>query len=313
MSAIRCEYLSKRYGAQVALDGVTIEVPERSIFGFLGPNGSGKTTMIKLLMGMSRPSAGCAWVNGNEVVADAPEMRAQIGYLPDVPNFYDWMRGEEFLRFVGELHHIPFADSVSRSHELLELVGLQKSGKRKIGGYSRGMKQRLGLAQALMNRPKVLFLDEPCSALDPMGRRDVLNIILKLRKSTTVFMSTHILSDVERVCDSLAIINKGKLIATSTVEALRRRFALSSFDLELDSDPAEFIILLEGQSWVQKVEKLEISSAYGLRVQAGDVQAAKQELPQMIAANRLGLVRYEMTMPSLEDIFVQLVEDEVRS
>ncbi|MCL2615336.1 MAG: ABC transporter ATP-binding protein [Dehalococcoidia bacterium] len=313
MSAIKCENLTKRYGALTALDGLTIEVPERSIFGFLGPNGSGKTTMIKLLMGMSRLSAGRAWVNEKEVVADAPEMRTQIGYLPDVPNFYNWMTGGEFLQFAGELHQLLPADRMSRSHELLELTGLKKAGKRKIGGYSRGMKQRLGLAQALMNRPRVLFLDEPCSALDPMGRRDVLNIILKLKESTTVFMSTHILSDVERVCDSLAIINKGKLVATSTVEALHRRFALSSFDIAFDDDVAQFSTLLEKQPWVQKVEKLEINNMPGLRVQAGDVQTAKREMPQLIAASCLSLVRYEMTMPSLEDIFVQLVQGEVQS
>ena len=313
MPAIRCDNLTKRYGALTALDRLTIEVSEQSIFGFLGPNGSGKTTMIKLLMGMSRPNAGCAWVNGKEVIADAPEMRMQIGYLPDVPNFYNWMTGIEFMRFVGDLYHLTPTEKKSRSFELIELVGLQKSDNRKIGGYSRGMKQRLGLAQALMNRPKVLFLDEPCSALDPMGRRDVLNIILKLRESTTVFMSTHILSDVERVCDSLAIIDKGKLIATSTVEALHRRFALSSFDLEFEENPSEFMKLLEKQPWVQKVEKIEINNSSGLRVQAGDVQMAKRELPQMIASNRLSLVRYEMTMPSLEDIFVQLVGEEVRA
>ncbi|MCL2281364.1 MAG: ABC transporter ATP-binding protein [Dehalococcoidia bacterium] len=313
MPAIKCVELTKRYGALTALDGLTIEVHERSIFGFLGPNGSGKTTMIKLLMGMSRPSAGRAWVNEKEVVADAPDMRAQIGYLPDVPNFYNWMTGNEFLQFIGELCHLSSFDSVSRSYELLELTGLQKAGKRKIGGYSRGMKQRLGLAQALMNHPKVLFLDEPCSALDPMGRRDVLNIILKLREFTTVFMSTHILSDVERVCDSLAIINKGKLVTTSTVEALRQRFALSSFDIEFDSDPAELTILLENQPWVQKVTKLESNNTSVLCVLAGDVQSAKRELPQLIAASGLSLVRYEMTMPSLEDIFVRLVAGEVRT
>jgi ABC-2 type transport system ATP-binding protein len=313
VSAIKCEDLTKCYGALMALDGLTIEVPERSIFGFLGPNGSGKTTMIKLLMGMSRPSAGLAWVNGKKVVADDPEMRMSIGYLPDVPNFYNWMTGSEFVQFVGELYHLPPADNISRCEELLELTGLQKSGKRKIGGYSRGMKQRLGLAQALMNRPKVLFLDEPCSALDPMGRRDVLNIILKIKESTTVFMSTHILSDVERVCDSLAIINKGKLITTSTVDALHQRFALSSFDIEFDDNPAGFTILLQKQPWIQRVDALGNNNTTGLCVHAGDVQAAKRELPKLIAASGLSLVRYEMTMPSLEDIFVRLVGGEVRS
>ena len=312
MPAIKCENLTKHYGTVTALDGLTLEVQERSIFGFLGPNGAGKTTTVKLFMGMSRPTSGRAWVDGEEVAADTPAMRSHIGYLPDVPNFYNWMTGAEFLRFVGELHHLPAVDNKSRSEELLELADLKKAAKRKIGGYSRGMKQRLGMAQALMNRPRVLFLDEPCSALDPMGRRDVLNLILRLKASTTVFMSTHILSDVERVCDSLAIVNKGKLITTSTVAELHARFARSSFELEFEDDPAALAAKLESQPWVMKVEKLEINHIPGLRVQVQDVSRAKHELPQLIAQSGLGLVRYELTMPSLEDIFVKLVEGDAK-
>jgi ABC-2 type transport system ATP-binding protein len=310
LAAIRCENLTKRYGTVTALDSLTLEVPENSIFGFLGPNGAGKTTTVKLLMGMSRATAGRAWVDGEEVAADTPAMRSHIGFLPDVPNFYNWMTGAEFLTFVGNLHNLSAADNASRCKELLELADLEKSAKRKIGGYSRGMKQRLGLAQALMNRPRVLFLDEPCSALDPMGRRDVLNLILKLKESTTIFMSTHILSDVERVCDSLAVINKGRLITTSTVSGLHERFALSSFELEFEEDPAELAARIAGLPWVIKVERIEINHSPALRVQAGDVALAKHELPGIIAQSGLGLVRYELTMPTLEDIFVKLVEGE---
>jgi ABC-2 type transport system ATP-binding protein len=312
LPAIKCENLTKRYGSFTALDGLTLEVPDHSIFGFLGPNGAGKTTTVKLLMGMSRPTSGRAWVDGEEVVADTPTMRSHIGYLPDVPNFYNWMTGTEFLGFIGGLHHLSMADNKARCEEVLELADLKKAAKRKIGGYSRGMKQRLGMAQALMNKPRVLFLDEPCSALDPMGRRDVLNLILRLKQSTTVFMSTHILSDVERVCDTLAIVNKGKLITTSTVIDLHTRFALSAFELEFEEDPATLALKLKSQSWVKKVEQLEINHLPSLRVQAVDVAFAKHELPQMIALSGLGLVRYELTMPSLEDIFVKLVEGDTK-
>lgn len=310
MPAIKCENLTKIYGSRAALDGLTLEVPERSIFGFLGPNGAGKTTTIRLLMGMSRPSAGRAWVGGREVVPDAPDMRRRTGYLPDVPNFYNWMTAAEFMQFVGELHQMPPAENRVRAAELLDLVGLSGEKKR-IGGYSRGMKQRLGLAQALQNKPDVLFLDEPCSALDPMGRRDVLNLILHLRQTTTVFMSTHILSDVERVCDSLAIVDKGRLLATSSVEELRSRYVRSAFEIELDAAPDALAVSLQGQPWVVTAEKTEFSNRVsGLRVLASDVDEAQRSLPRLIAEAGLGLARLELTMPSLEDIFVKLVSGE---
>jgi ABC-2 type transport system ATP-binding protein len=306
-AAIKCQNLTKNYGDKTALDSLTLEVPECSIFGFLGPNGAGKTTTIKLLMGMSRPTTGRAWVNGEEVAADTPRMRAHIGYLPDVPNFYTWMTGAEFLYFVGELHHLSAADNKRRISEVLELADLKNASKLRIGGYSRGMKQRLGLAQALMNKPEVLFLDEPCSALDPMGRRDVLKLILRLKESTTIFMSTHILSDVERVCDGLAILKEGKLITTSTVSDLRERYAHSSFEIELDAPADALLQTLKVQPWVVKAEKAELNHYPGLRVLVSNVAQAQHELPRVISDSGLGLVRYELTMPSLEDIFVKLV------
>jgi ABC-2 type transport system ATP-binding protein len=186
-------------------------------------------------------------------------------------------------------------------------VELKKAATRKIGGYSRGMKQRLGLAQALVNRPKVLFLDEPCSALDPMGRRDVLGLIQRLKENTTVFMSTHILSDVERVCDTVGIINKGKLVTVSAVEALQARYAPSRFEMEFEEDPAPFIATLEPQPWVAKAEKVMLNQSPVVQLQAKNVASAKKELPRLIANSGLTLLRYELSHPSLEDIFVELV------
>ncbi|MDD4877328.1 MAG: ABC transporter ATP-binding protein, partial [Dehalococcoidales bacterium] len=209
MEAISCQGLTKHYGNFVALDNLDLVVEEQTVFGFLGPNGAGKTTTVKMLVGLSTPSAGRAWIAGQEVIDDALSLRSRIGYLPEVPAFYNWLTGREFLSYVGELHHLSSREIKLRCDQYLELVELIEAAKRKIGGYSRGMKQRLGIAQALINRPKVLFLDEPCSALDPMGRREVLNLIEQMRTETTVFMSTHILSDVERVCDVVGIINQG--------------------------------------------------------------------------------------------------------
>ena len=310
MEAVRCQGLTRHYGDVTALDGLDLIVKENIIFGFLGPNGAGKTTTVKMLTGLSLPSAGKAWVAGEEVKPDATSLRAKIGYLPDVPAFYSWMTGREFLRFVGEIHRLPPREISLRCDELLELVDLQSVAKRKVGGYSRGMKQRLGIAQALVNHPRVLFMDEPTSALDPMGRRDVLSLIQRLASETTIFMSTHILSDVERVCDVVAIINRGKLVTESSVEELRHRYARSVIELEFEEEPASLVARLESIPWVARVETVTVNDAPAVRVQARDIKKAKIELPKIVTASGLTLLRYELTLPSIEDIFVELVADE---
>jgi ABC-2 type transport system ATP-binding protein len=304
--------LTKRYGNVVALDSLDLSIKERSIFGFLGPNGAGKTTTIKLLVGLSNPTVGRAWIAGQEVTPEAIGLRKKIGYLPEVPAFYNWMNGLEFLGFVGELHHLSKAGIKNRSDELLELVELKEAAKRRIGGYSRGMRQRLGIAQALMNKPEVLFLDEPCSALDPIGRREVLELIKRLSTGATVFMSTHILSDVERVCDFVGIINQGKLVMTSSMEELQRRYTRSVFELEFEEDASPLVAELQAVPWVDKVEQVEVNGAPALRLRVTDINTAKRELPAIVIASGLTLLRYELTLPSLEDIFIELVAGEGR-
>ncbi len=201
MAAIVTDALVKEYGKVKAVDGLNLAVTEGAIFGFLGPNGAGKTTTIRMLTGMARPTSGSAKVAGVNLGSDG-QVRARIGYLPEEPAFYTWMSPLEFLDHVGRLFGIGSSDRKVRSKELLAQVGLSEVAKRRIGGFSRGMRQRMGLAQALINRPEVLFLDEPVSALDPGGRKEVLDMIQGLRGQCTVFMSTHILADVERVCDT---------------------------------------------------------------------------------------------------------------
>lgn len=306
--AIKTEGLSKRFGNIAAVENLNLEVPERAVFGFLGPNGAGKTTTVKILTGLSRQTEGRAFICGEEVSQSSVAVRRNFGFLPDVPAFYDWMTGVEYLHFAGRLYGMDYSELRKRAAELLDTVELNKSGKRKVGGYSRGMKQRLGIAQAMLNHPKVLFLDEPTSALDPIGRRDVLDLISRLKEEATVFMSTHILSDVERVCDSVAIINEGKLVVTSTVEELRTKYARSVFEMEFAEDFAPFIVSLEKQPWFVKAETTVINSSPTARVTADDVAAARRELPRLIAGSGLTLLRYELTQPSLEDIFVEVVK-----
>jgi ABC-2 type transport system ATP-binding protein len=310
LNAIRTEGLTKRYRDVVALDQLDLEVPENTVFGFLGPNGAGKTTTVKLLTGFSRATSGRAWVAGESVAENPLGLRAKIGLLPDVPAFYDWMTGREFLEFMARCYHLDKQLSGARVRDVLELVELHKAGGRRIGGYSRGMRQRLGLAQALINHPRVLFLDEPTSALDPIGRREVLDLILKLRETTTIFMSTHILSDVERVCDLVGIVDRGRLVTVSTVEALQRRYAHSTFEIEFLEDPAPFAACLNAIPWVADVKIAVENGGTVVRVQASDLETARRELPGIVGASSLTLSRYELTLPHLEDIFMEIIAKE---
>jgi ABC-2 type transport system ATP-binding protein len=307
VEAIRCEGLTKHYGAIAAVDGLNLVIEEGSIFGFLGPNGAGKTTTVRLLTGLSRPSRGKAWVMGEEVTPASVSLRSKIGYLPEEPNFYNWMNGREFLSYVGELFRLPSSENKKRCDELLDFAGLNEAASRRISGYSRGMRQRLALVQALMNRPKVLFLDEPCSALDPIGRREVLDTILQLKQEATVFMSTHILADVERICDVVGIIDKGRLVIEERTEELRDRFAQPIFELHIEGETYAIAPLLRSMPWVAKVEEEYRDNEAVLHIRASDVTTAKRELPKIIAERGLILLHYELTLPTLEEVFIELV------
>mgnify|MGYP001049712485 CR=1 FL=1 len=308
MEAVVCQGLTKRYRDIAAVNRLDLAVEEGVIFGFLGPNGAGKTTTLRMLVGLIHPTGGRAFVAGEEIGRDSMSLRKKIGYLPEEPAFYAWMTGSEYLEFVGQSFQLPRTQIRKRSRELLEMVNLDEAAGRRIGGYSRGMRQRLGIAQALMNKPSVLFLDEPSSALDPMGRVEILDTLRRLKaQATTIFLSSHILSDVERVSDVVAIINEGKLVIKAPVQELRNRFARSLFQLEFEESAMPFVALLEGVPWVRKVETLEGSNASKLVVHASDVPVAKSELPALVARSGLTLRQYQLVLPSLEEVFIELV------
>jgi len=286
----------------VALDGIDLAVPHGSVFGFLGPNGAGKTTALRILTGLARPTAGEARILGVNVSAAGNIVRSRIGYLPDVPGFYPWMTAMELVEFAGRLFGIEPTTLRERAESLLQMAGLSDV-KSKVGGFSRGMKQRLGIAQALINAPSVLLLDEPTSALDPIGRREVLEMIASLRGRTTVFFSTHILADVERVCDTVAILDRGKVVANAPIAELTRRAAVDRLLIEVEGDPAALIRELERRPWLRGIERDEGR----LTLAVSDLKAAQRELPAAIAAADLGLKRFERAEVSLEDMFVELV------
>jgi ABC-2 type transport system ATP-binding protein len=308
MPAIRVEGLYKSFGEVQALDGLTLSVEPGSVFGFLGPNGAGKTTTIRILIGLARPDSGRAWVNGTEVTNNHRQVAMHVGDLPPDPMFYPWMTPREFLEYVARVFGLSARESQARAQELLELIGLTEAAKRRVGGFSGGMRQRLGLAQALINRPEVLFLDEPVSGLDPAGRRALLQLIERLRGQCTVFMSTHILADVERVCDSVGIIDRGRLVTEARQDELIEQYAMPVFEVEAENG---FVEPLHG--WAETVRQMSwvtsvVVDARTVRVAVSDLDAAKRELMASAVGAGLVLTRYEMVRPSLEDIFMQLVE-----
>ncbi|HHW27941.1 MAG TPA: ABC transporter ATP-binding protein [Syntrophomonadaceae bacterium] len=304
MFAVETIKLSKHFGTKIAVDGLSLRVPKGSVFGFLGPNGAGKTTTLRMLVGLARPTSGDAFVLGESVLAPGKQYLRRIGFLPDVPGFYNWMRPTEFLMLAGDIFGMSGRDLRMRVGEVLEITGLD-GVKTRIGGFSRGMKQRLGLAQALLNQPEVIFLDEPTSALDPIGRKEILDTISRLSGRTTVFFSTHILNDVERVCDTVAIINQGRLLTQQSISSLRKSYSSHKIYLEFEGEP-DILAKMAGQPWIDRIEK----SNKGWFLHPTDLQTAQQALPRMIVEHGLVLRRFELVEPSLEDIFVRLVNNQ---
>lgn len=302
---IKIENYTKKYGSIYALDGLSLEVETGSVYGFLGPNGAGKTTTMRLLTGLAKPDHGKAWIMGRQVGITGEDTRSIIGVLPEEPAFYTWMTPREYLRdYIGPLFGISGQVGVKRADEILELTGLTGAANRRIGGFSRGMRQRLGLAQALIHEPQVLLLDEPVSALDPAGRKEVLDLIVSLRGTATVLLSTHILADVERVCDVIGIINKGKLILQERSDALLNRYALPLIEIDFDRGLEGFVEFSEKIPVVEKIT-CENSTA---RLLVKDIEQAQKVLIPALANDDILVRRFQIVQPSLEDIFLRLTE-----
>jgi ABC-2 type transport system ATP-binding protein len=300
--ALELEGLTRDFGSFRALDHVDLVVPSGSIFGFLGPNGAGKTTTLRLVAGLAAPTDGRIRILGQDTREASDQARSRIGYLPDVPGFYPWMTGPEWLMLTGRLYGMTRAERAERAEAVLSWMGLD----RRLGpikSYSRGMKQRLGIAQALLHGPALLLLDEPTSALDPLGRKEVLDAVAALRGRTTVFFSSHILADVERVCDAVAILNHGRLVARATLEELKQRGPARPMVLEIHGDAAAVVSRLDGSPWLERLDR------HGARLElhVRDVAAAQCAVPAAISDAGAGLVRLETREATLEDVFVAWV------
>ena len=304
--------LGKSYKNVTALKKLNLSVAPNSIFGFLGPNGAGKTTTIKLLLGLIRPSRGSAKIFGQDIVEDSIEIRSRVGYLQQEPHFYDYMTARETLRFTARFFFKgPKQALENHIQETLDLVGLADKADRKIKGFSGGERQRLGIAQAQVNQPDLLILDEPAANLDPMGRRDVLQVMERLREHATIFYSTHILDDVQRVSDTVAILNHGQLVAQAPVSELLSSNGDTIYNLTIKGDSSATKESISQQPWVSSLETVAQNGHTQWQVKVTDSEQAEDQLLRLVLANkRLTVQEFGRKQYDLEEVFVSLVEGE---
>jgi len=296
-AAVETQNLSKTYGLNTGCRNISLMVEEGEVFGFLGPNGAGKSTFVKMLTGLLSPTSGQGWLLGKPITL--PAARQAVGYLPEKFAYHPWLTALEILELHGRLSNLRPAEISRRSREVLVLAGLAEKGGKRVGSFSKGMQQRLGLAVALVADPKLLLLDEPTSALDPLGRREVRQLIQALcREGKTIFLNTHLLTEAEQLCNRVAVINRGEVVSQGTLEELQGggvqvdirlggdieavKNALAFFD-DLTAIPGGLRVNLAGEDEIPLVARTIIEAG-------GNIYAL--------------MPRYS----SLEDVFIQLVE-----
>lgn len=296
MEMLTLSHIAKRFGEKQVLRDVSFSVPEHTVFGFVGQNGAGKTTAMKLILGLLTSDSGEITVNGMRVHYGNTQTNRFVGYLPDVPEFYSYMTPAEYLRFCGEITGMPSKEIKGRCEELLRLVGLEKEDRR-IKGFSRGMKQRLGIAQALFGRPKLLICDEPTSALDPAGRKELLDILVNAKEQTTVLFSTHILSDVEHICDEIAFLHDGRIVLQGSLEEVRKIKTTAAAELELER-------LEDSQTLSSVFPHLKSIGRNTLLLEdAGNLP----DILYYLGDKRIPVLRIERQEASLEELFMEVV------
>jgi ABC-2 type transport system ATP-binding protein len=306
---ISTQGLTKTFGEVEALKNLDLQVPQKTIFGFLGPNGAGKTTTIKLLLGLIRPTSGGGTVFGKDIVRDSVDIRVKIGYLPQDARFYEHMTARQVLDYTAKFFFKgPQSEIDKRVDEMLDLVGLSDKAARPIKGFSGGERQRLGIAQAEVNYPDLLILDEPAASLDPQGRRDVLAVMSRIRKYASIFYCTHILDDVQRVSDQVAIVNKGELIAQASIDELLAGTGETVYTVTLRGDAAGVYTQVHDQAWVSGIEASQRGDQTIWEVSVTDEAAAEDQLLSLLVSSGLKVSDFGRKEYNLEDVFLGIVE-----
>lgn len=297
MDILTFSHVAKKFGEKQVLKDVSFAIPEHTVFGFVGCNGAGKTTAMKLILGLLSLDSGQIKVNGEPVHYGKTPTNRFVGYLPDVPEFYSYMTPVEYLHFCGEIAGMSKKEISARSEELLCLVGLEKE-KGRIKGFSRGMKQRLGIAQALFGRPRLLICDEPASALDPSGRKELLDILAAAGSQATVLFSTHILSDVEHICHQVSFLHQGRIVLQGSVEEVRKSKKAAGIELETER-PEDARLLLSEFPFLKPLDRNSLL-----------LEEAKRqwEIMRFAADKEIALLRFQQREMTLEDLFLEVVE-----
>jgi ABC-2 type transport system ATP-binding protein len=306
---ISTEGLSKSFGEVHALKSLDLRVPQKSIFAFLGPNGAGKTTTIKLLLGLIKPTGGGGKILGMDIIRDSVDIRARIGYLPQDTRFYEHMTARQTLEYTARFFYVgPQPEIDKRVNEMIELVGLEGKADRPIKGFSGGERQRLGIAQAEINYPDLLILDEPAASLDPQGRRDVLEVMSRIRKYATIFYCTHILDDVQRVSDQVAIVNQGELVTQATIEELLAGTGDVVYSVTLAGDARSAYTQVNQQPWVSGIEASQKGEQTTWQVSVTDETAATDQLMGLLVSSGLKVSNFSRKEQNLEDVFINIIE-----
>ncbi|PES21233.1 ABC transporter ATP-binding protein [Bacillus anthracis] len=291
--------VTKSFKRKIAVNNFSMELQAGECVGLIGPNGAGKSTLIKVISDIIHPTAGEVLLNGIKI----SKMKSEIGYLPQYPNFFHWMTARETLTFMGQLSGLKKEELSKSIPKILEKVGLKGEENAKVSTFSGGMKQRLGIAQALLHKPSLIVMDEPVSALDPIGRREVLNLIEEIKKDTTILLSTHILSDAEEICERFVIIKDGTKIEDTTITELLHRNSENKLIIEITTKDQKWIEVVKKLPYVKDVEVVGLK----IKVKVESIEINKNMLLQNALEHKVNIVKFEMGNDTLEEIFLKLV------
>lgn len=300
MDLLTVSSLTKKYKDTTAVKGVDFSLSTGKCIALIGPNGAGKTTILRILAGLLKPTQGDIIFKGKR---DIKDLRKFIGYLPQYPAFPNWMTAKEFLIFSGELAFLSKKEATKRAEQLAEQFGIKNDWNKQIGGFSGGMKQRLGIAQAMIHSPQLLLLDEPVSSLDPIGRREVLDLLESLKSHMTILFSTHILNDAEEICDELLLLNKGEIIEAGPMKDIREKYETSIIEVEFQENRDKYL------SEIQKLPSCENSylDRNTIKISAPDIAQARAEVLEAAAEENWPLIGFYINRASLEELFMKAV------